>query len=265
MASSTNYSPRKIARESSFLGAIKKVVVAPLTWLAGQERDDNTPTKRRRDDPVVSDSASNDDEDDHHVRPKRMRMHSPPKAAPSGPYLDPPSAAFHQYRPKRRTPAPQVTRSSSLTLGLNRNTTRPNASRSTLSPIRLGRTMSIDPPLSQLYISREPSMPDVVMESNSGSTQIRESSMPASALTARPSFRMRSSLTPQPQPQPLPKQRQVSQPPPLTTLVNNPTFVRPPPTEDQAQPPTTLGNLAETVRSVRLSQPHFPTFWLISA
>ncbi|TFK17723.1 hypothetical protein FA15DRAFT_710520 [Coprinopsis marcescibilis] len=105
--------------------------------------------------------------------------------------------------------------------------------------------MSIDSPLSWLHILRDVSVPDVVMEGSQGSSFFRENSLPANALTSRPSFRMRTSLTPQPQ-------RKVSEPPALSNLVLNPTFIRPPPVqcqESQPPPTTTSGSFVETVGS----------------
>ncbi|TFK25034.1 hypothetical protein FA15DRAFT_668907 [Coprinopsis marcescibilis] len=247
MASSSNTSPKKIARQSSLLGTIKNIVAAPLTWLASTDRDgsaDSTGKRRRNLEPVSEpDNADNGGD----LSRKRMRLTSPPKSGLAA-YLDPPTSAFLNHRPKRRTPAP-VARSSSASaysLDSTRNK-RSSFSRSTLSPIRLGRTMSIDPPLSQLHISRDASVPDVVMGGSQGSSFYRENSLPANALTSRPSFRMRTSLTPQPQ-------REVSEPPPLSNLVLNPTFIRPPPQqhqEPQATAATTLGSLVDTVRSAR--------------
>ncbi|KAJ2937060.1 hypothetical protein H1R20_g46, partial [Candolleomyces eurysporus] len=241
MASSTSSSaaPRVARPNSSIFGAIKNIVSAPLTWLAGTDHDDQK-GKRRREQLVSEPSrAVSDDDDDHLARSsKRMRVSSPPQPTRSA-YLDPPAAAFQPF-PKRRTPAPIARSSSASARMLNppRNG-KPNVSRSTLSPIPLGRTMSIDPPMGQLR--RETSMHDVVMD-YAPVPLTRERSMPAVPLAGRPSFRMRSSLTPQPQ-------REVSEPPPLSTLMSKPTFVRAPPAQPEPQPVPTLGNLAETVRS----------------
>ncbi|EAU88404.2 hypothetical protein CC1G_05170 [Coprinopsis cinerea okayama7 len=246
MASTTNQ-PSKITRQGSLLGTIKNIVAAPLTWLAGSEHDDSSDStgKRRRLEPV-SESGTTDD-GDNATRTKRMRLNSPPKTVAPTAYNDPPSSAFVPLRVKRRTPAPPLARSSSTSANIlepPRNSRR-NVSRSTLSPPRIGRTMSMDPPLSQLYISRDASIPDVVMESGQASNT-RELSVPAGSLTARPSFRMRTSLTPQPQP------RELSEPPPISTLSLNPTFVRPPrPIQEEPKPSTTLGTLVESVRSAR--------------
>ncbi|PPQ66897.1 hypothetical protein CVT26_009837, partial [Gymnopilus dilepis] len=99
---------RVVRRDSSFLGTIKTIVTAPLSWLAPHD----TP-KRRRDSPVHHD-------DDHDRQSKRIRRNSPPP------------------QPPRRTSS-LVPRASSAVL--------PSA-RATVSPRRqpIPRTMSIDPP-----------------------------------------------------------------------------------------------------------------------
>jgi len=78
---------------------------------------------------------------------------------------------------------------------------------------------------------------------------VRDASIPPSPLSPRPSFRMRSSLTPQPT---LPPSRHFSEPPPLNQLVSNPMFLHPP--QAPHQPAVrTLGTLVENARSVRCS------------
>ncbi|KAJ2916054.1 hypothetical protein MD484_g4395, partial [Candolleomyces efflorescens] len=243
MASSTTSStaPRGARPNSSIFGAIRNIVSAPLTWLAGTDHDDQK-GKRRREQLVSEPSRAvpDDDEDLHLARSsKRMRVSSPPQPAHPA-YLDPPAAAFRPLS-KRRTPAPIARSSSASARMLNppRNG-KPHVPRSTLSPIPLGRTMSIDPPMVQLR--RETSMHDVAMD-YAPVPLTRELSMPAVPLAGRPSFRMRASLTPQP------PQRELSEPPPLSALMSKPTFVRAPPAQPEAQAVPTLGNLAETVRS----------------
>ncbi|KAJ7695012.1 hypothetical protein B0H14DRAFT_2650722 [Mycena olivaceomarginata] len=67
----------------------------------------------------------------------------------------------------------------------------------------------------------------------------------------RGSFRMRTSLTPQPA-----QPREVSEPPPLSSLAQKPVFVRPPPdscerVSSQSSSSSTLGSLVESRRSTR--------------
>ncbi|TEB36035.1 hypothetical protein FA13DRAFT_1223439 [Coprinellus micaceus] len=240
MASSSNPSAPSLARQGSFFGALKNIVAAPLTWLAGADQDDQR-GKRRREQVVAEPERGS--EDDAQPRNKRMRVQSPPKYASRAAYLDPPSTAFQQP-PKRRTPAP-ISRSSSASAGIlhHPRNTRPNAPRSTLSPIRLGRTMSIDPPM--IPMRRETSIHDVVMDSSPASSpgpMGRELSLPPPPLASRPSFKMRSSLTPQPQ-------REVSEPPPISSLSTNPKFVRAPlQHQPESRPVQTLGTLVENQR-----------------
>ncbi|KAF4615306.1 hypothetical protein D9613_002849 [Agrocybe pediades] len=189
--------PKPLAKQnSSFIGSIKSFVSSPLNWLSGNE---DTQGKRRRDDPIVVD-------DDLSHRSKRMRIDSPaePTPAPVAPPLRRPSV---------------VPRASSVVLP---------STRATLSPRRVQRTMSIDPP------RRDTDM-DMLIDN------------PPSP---RLPFRMRSSLTPQPQQA---QQRFNTEPPPLNTLASNPVFIHQPtqPRETSTPPTTTLGSLVETVRAKR--------------
>ena len=121
MASSSNERrPAKLARHnSSFLGTIKNLVTAPLTWFGNQD-DEFTSGKRRRSlQQAPSEPMLSTDEESR--RSKRMRLHSPPQ-------------------PARRTSV--IPRASSAVLPSR-------AHRATLSPMRnlsISRTMSIDPP-----------------------------------------------------------------------------------------------------------------------
>ncbi|KAJ3491965.1 hypothetical protein NLJ89_g11284 [Agrocybe chaxingu] len=111
--------------------------------------------------------------------------------------------------------------------------------------------MSIDPP--SLGLRRDtsssafnfgPSISDMDMVVDS----TRDVSMPPSPLSPRPSFRMRSSLTPQPQFAP---SRHISEPPPLNVLMSNPVFIHPPAQIHDPAPAPTLGSLAESQRTAR--------------
>ncbi|PPQ63177.1 hypothetical protein CVT24_005722 [Panaeolus cyanescens] len=239
--------PTKLARQnSSFLGAIKNIVTAPLNWFGNPVEDDETSGKRRRPveqtptEPSLSmDVSLDDDIDDATRRSKRMRLHSPPRTTQH--YLDPPAAALRNDKMRRTSVVP---RASSAVLPSTRS------GRATLSPHRrvpVSRTMSIDPP--HLPPRRDASF-------NFGSSDVDMSipdiSMPPSPRSPRPSFRMRSSLTPQPQQ----LSRHISEPPPLNSLVSNPHFVQPPSQPVEPKQAPTLGTLVESVRTVRSPTRH---------
>ncbi|KAF9475681.1 hypothetical protein BDN70DRAFT_227018 [Pholiota conissans] len=248
----------KLTRQnSSFIGAIKNIVKVPLNWFANQDgAGTGTPGKRRRqldqepteefldegNDSAMQDNtqtSENDDEASRHT--KRMRIHSPAHRT-SQSYLDSPAATLHRVDPSRRTSI--VPRASSAVLP---------SSRATLSPRRhvpVTRTMSIDPPYHTL-VRRESSAFDFGVPLPSAEVDydmaMDDASMPPSPRRSpRPSFRMRSSVTPQP-----PPARYISEPPPLNTLVSNPVFLHPPAQSVQQTAPT-LGALVESVRAVEL-------------
>lgn len=243
--------PAKLARQnSSFLGAIKNIVTAPLNWFGNPLEDEESSGKRRRPieqvptEPSLSmDLSLDDDIDDATRRSKRMRLHSPPRTAQH--YLDPPPAALRPDNKMRRTSV--VPRASSAVLPSTRST------RATLSPHRrvpVTRTMSIDPP--HLPPRRESSFnfgSSLSTDVDMSMVSIQDVSMPPSPRSPRPSFRMRSSLTPQPQQLP----RHISEPPPLNSLVSNPHFVQPPAPAVESKPVPTLGKLVESVRTVSLT------------
>ena len=161
-SSSSERRPVKLVRHnSSFLGTIKSLVTAPLTWFGSQD-DESTNGKRRRPvQQVPTEPMLSSDEETR--RSKRMRLHSPPQ-------------------PVRRTSV--IPRASSAVLPSRVN-------RSTVSPMRhlsISRTMSIDPP------TRENSF-NFVNDMDISMDAIRD----PSPLSPKLSFRMRSSLTPQPQ------------------------------------------------------------------
>ena len=240
---------RIVRRNSSFLGTIKSIVSAPLGWFGNQD-DDATPGKRRRaveqtpTEPILNIAAGSDNDndiDDTIRRSKRMRLQSPSRA--SQPYLDPPAAALRRADSTRRASA--VPRASSAILPSS------SGSWATLSPRRrlsIARTMSIDPP--HLLPIRRDSSFNFALPSSAESDfdmvvdSFGDSSRPSSP---RPSFRMRSSMTPQPQ---QPPQRYISEPPPLNFLISKPTFVHPPAQAHEPSPVPTLGSLADSVRTV---------------
>ncbi|KAF8626144.1 hypothetical protein AX15_005038 [Amanita polypyramis BW_CC] len=259
--------------DSSFLSTIKSIVTAPLAWLSGNDGFDDFKGKRRRpsspSEPTLGDEGAS--------RTKRMRVDSPPidvekpqtLHSRSTPYLDPPSHIFKQQRASEQH-AQSIPRSSSLSISTstiqpyssNTTTTATNNVRSTLSPLRnlgISRTMSVDPPTRTLRresaMANIPVHRDVSFENTKSlprSPSLREHSMPLIPQSTRPSFR----ITPQPSAPPV--QRESSEPPPLSSLIINPVFVRAP----SAQPPdfrqhsaanqtVTLGSLADLSRSVR--------------
>jgi nucleoporin NUP1 len=255
--------PRKLVRNSSLFGSIKNFVAAPFSRLftgSSEEFDDEKDSsgKRRR----YQNGIQNNSEayEDGPAPAKRLRVGSPslspPPPASRSAYLDPPSSAFKRatstsiYNPPSR--ATSITIPSTTISDTN--------ARSTISPLRrqLSSGMSIDPhPTSATNprpISRDVSMA-AIPHASSGQQDAalqrperlpsRDHSMPP--LSSRPSFIMRNSMTPQPHPQ-----RDVSEPPPMTSLSSYPVFVRGPSQTKEAQPKitTTLGSLVDSKRSV---------------
>ncbi|KAF9532413.1 hypothetical protein CPB83DRAFT_833008 [Crepidotus variabilis] len=266
MASSTSTTARQptrgqplVRQNSSFLGTIKNIVTAPLSWF-GHQDGDATGAKRRRD--VVqqptervlangSGTTGSRDVDDEEMgdslrRSKRMRLNTPPgRTVNAEGYNDPPVSAFGRTQTNSIRRASLVPRASSAVLPSSRN------SRATLSPSRrhhhqapsqIKRTMSIDPPhvVSRRNVSNSSSnWSNVGMDMDNAMDTGRDTSMPPSP---RPSFRMRASMTPQPQHVPA---RHISEPPPLNALISNPQFLHPPTqAQERAQTPT-LGSLVD--------------------
>ncbi|KAH0830287.1 hypothetical protein J3R83DRAFT_1652 [Lanmaoa asiatica] len=261
-----------LARSNSFFGTIKNIVTAPFTWFGGSEDEfEDTKGKRRRL-PVASEDTHMEDES-LPSRAKRMRVSSPDRV--TQPYLDPPGSAFTQ---PRRTldhstfgTVRDVTRSPRKMLHIpstsnqsprNRRTASPLPSGSHLRPQGLTRTMSLDPPSRSSFSSRiqaAPTIPDLQSEPNHAGdsmTTSRDVSMSPRRL------RVRSSLTPQPSATgfgpvvPPRRERGLDEPPPLTALMSNPMFVKPPPAIQKqvaAEPPKqlTLGNLIDSQRTAR--------------
>lgn len=266
---------QSLSRTNTLFGAIKNIVTAPLSWFAStddfEDTRDNT-GKRRRLAAVPIEPAS--DEEESAPRTKRMRVHSPPRELQrEGGYLEPPSSMFQ--RP------PSIGRS--VSMGTQTNSlphpaagTTSSYVRSTLSPLRnlsISRTMSIDPPprpqsqdrgafqsqrplsshqdgdssmesIHALPLLSAPTVPSFLRSSHS---MPRDLSMPYS----RPTFRMRTSLTPQP----AQIQRERSEPPSVQLLRTHPTFVKPPPLQEEdrvgsVEPAPTLGSLVDSVRQV---------------
>ncbi|KZP23714.1 hypothetical protein FIBSPDRAFT_951928, partial [Athelia psychrophila] len=281
-ASSRSYTQQKrkvdgrrqpVARSSSFLGTIKNLVTAPLSWFSQDDDDfEDANGKRRR--------AGQSDEarelvDEGEKRVKRMRISSPPRQDQPG-YLDPPGRIFQQPRSappgtlsfppltSRGHPSP-IQRSTSVaapSLSVQRH---PRNNRHTVSPNRtsfgqadaMSRTMSMDPPARIFPTNGAALSPSRDRHRYSVSMSIPRE---ASTSPTRSLFRMRTSLTPQPSgpnfgPS-IPQRREATEPPTLEQLAANPIFVRPPPEHSKSKnatndSKTTLGSLADSQRSSR--------------
>ena len=221
---SSEHRPAKLVRHnSSFLGTIKNIVTAPLTWFGNQD-DEFTSGKRRRLSLQQAPTESMLSTDEETRRSKRMRLHSPPQPA------------------KRKSAIPRAS-SAVLPSRVNRPTLSP------MHPLSIRRTMSIDPPTCENSFNFFNDM-DTSMDT------IRD----LSPLSPRPSFRMRSSLTPQPQL----TSRHISEPPPLNVFISShPVFLHPPSVPHDPSPAPTLGSLVESVRSVSARLTVFSSFVLI--
>lgn len=247
-------------RNSSFFGSLKSLVTAPLAWFASTDDFEDSKDfqgKRRRLAGAPSEPAV--EEDDRSARNKRMRIHSPPRdesysqttASVHG-YLDPPGSVFQSQQHRQSNPLvqPSSIRSLSVTQSYDLN----NKNNNHLQASMHSRNMSIDPPprpLSSGFATSSNLLhrDTPIDSSNLIRTVSRDLSMPP--LSDRPSFLMRTSMTPQPL-------REVSEPPPLKTLYSNPTFLHAPsaaPSKPMRNELTrsssvTLGSLADTVRRV---------------
>jgi nucleoporin NUP1 len=252
---------------SSLFGTIRNIVTAPLTWFASTDDfEDSKDLKGKRRRVVAPQNGTLGQHDGWSTPSKRMRVYSPPRDHqqpdyPSGNsygYLDPPTSVFQQQHNQpnffnQPSTAPPVSVSIPVP---TMQAYEPLRNNNTLfRGSTLSRTMSIDPP--SRPVSRSSAMPSVLpplnfdnlMETSASLVghPTRDRSMPP--LSARPSFRMRTSMTPQP------PQKEASEPPSLSTLVINPMFVRGPSAHggDHQQPSATLGSLVDSVRSVCVS------------
>lgn len=244
-------------RSGSIMATIRNIVTAPLAWFSTTDEFEDTSGKRRRA-PVSQPSA---DVSDERRSAKRQRVASPP--SPSHGYLDPPLTMF-QPRPGRKDgsqdpvstifpPSTQMAADTqehhpdkpgrhSLSAGV---WSRHGQSREVSMDNLPNRLIARDATMVPLPLSREASLSSVPRDSSVGPVR----------------FRMRTTLSPIPVgsdygPTPKRRDRDPSEPPPLTTLMSNPIFVKPPhnqhPTHrsQSAQPTTTLGALAQTSRVV---------------
>ena len=259
-----------VARSSSFLGALKNIVTAPLTWFGQEENNlEDVSGKRRRL------GSSDEDEvakEDGGSRKKRMRVSNPVEEGQLG-YLDPPGQLFEQ--PRSAPPTSKHHSVPSLPCypsSINRSTSvqTPSSSirrmpsgvnRHTISPHRtsfgqadnMSRTMSMDPPARQL-LTRDITM--TPSHDRFPTSVPREDSISPT----RSPFRMRTSLTPQSfgstfGPTFQHHREQASEPPTLEELTENPKFVRPPrelsrQSDLSGESAITLGSLAESQKHV---------------
>ncbi|KAJ7208169.1 hypothetical protein B0H12DRAFT_1158492 [Mycena haematopus] len=250
-----------VRSNSSLLGTIKNIVTAPLAWFATAEDFEDSPDlkgKRRRHPAQNSDPAAGDSEGAPQTKrakvqspDNQIQFHPEPQYAapafsqPSMGYLDPPVSVFNNN---------DFYRSNSVSMVAPTVNQLNPSNRSALS-----RTMSIDPPQNSVSFSRDTPMNfmpldrDTSMEPSGfmrkSSSIPRDLSMPLPP--ARSLFRIRTSLTPQPA-----QPREVSEPPPLSSLAQKPVFVRPPPdsrerVSSQSSSSSTLGSLVESQRSTR--------------
>lgn len=267
-----------VARSSSFLGAIKNIVTAPLSWFA-QDDDhfEDTKGKRRR---LANSGGAGVATEDGGSRSKRMRIGSPERQTDQLGYLDPPRKIFQQphsappssgfgQSPALPSSPASISRSTSATTPSHTVQRLPSRNnRHTVSPLRnsftqadmISRTMSMDPP------ARNSLTRDIIMTPTHGSANRYSMSMPrdSSMSPTRSQLRMRTSLTPQPSGStfgPLLSQRReyASEPPTLEELMANPMFVRAPPPESSHQRnesgelTVTLGSLVDSHRGVSVN------------
>ncbi|KAG1842666.1 hypothetical protein DFJ58DRAFT_748113 [Suillus subalutaceus] len=258
--------PAALGRKNSFFGAIKNIVTAPLSWFGGSEEDfdDGDARGKRRRLPIASEQTRDDSDSDSEQRTKRMRMGSPNRD--KQPYLDPPRSAFRQHHRtsedvriqnhRHVSPSPRKALRVPTTTPRNRRTMSPYPSGSQLKAQPSVRTMSLDPPSGLGYFGSParlqpvPTMQDLTEEKDAMSIS-REPSMS--------NLRMRTSVTPQPSGSdfgpviPPRRERDPTEPPPLTTLMSNPMFVKPPPGLQKSSTAemtrqATLGSLLDSQR-----------------
>ena len=241
-------------RSGSIMATIRNIVTAPLSWFSTTNEFEDTPGKRRRV-PVSPPSA---DASDEHRSVKRQRVASP-RPQPQG-YLDPPLTMFQRSKHEGASQDPTSTAFPSMNNTLEHQpdkSGRHNLSATVWSRRGQSREVSMDN-LPNRLITRDATMvPLPVSREASFSSVPRDSSVGP----VRAPFRMRTTLSPIPVgsdygPNPKRRERDPSEPPPLTALMSNPIFVKPPPNQHQThrsqsvQPTTTLGALAQTSRAV---------------
>jgi nucleoporin NUP1 len=276
--------PRKT---SSFFGTIKSFVSAPLAWLSDAG---DTGSKRQHVGNGYDDDDSDSSEGGGRRGPKRMRVDGPGElavpAAPGQqqqqyelppppqrerpkPYLDPPSSVFApkaaSYGNLQNIPERALRPTRSVTM----QPVEPSMPRRTISPLpsrasftaaarNMPVSMSVDPPH---VVPATTTMSTSSLRDLGGSTfSLRDDSPQVAAVGSGTggssmgptSFRMRTSLPPTLSRLSL-APRDPSEPPPLSALVSNPSFVRAPTEMMRSatmQPNMTLGSYMETRRLV---------------
>ena len=256
----------QLARSGSLIGALKNIVSAPLAWFTSYDDQENLSGKRSR----ITNAILEDEGTYHEDQPsaKRKRIDSPelsgppPQLAPRSTqgYLDVPDNLLSKPvgGRNRSSAQPGHGRSSSMVAPLSipavqgahpaRRTASPAGILASSQLIAAQRTQSMDPPQYRaISLSR-----DVSMEDGQFGSATRDVTMSPSR---RDPFqlRARNSLTPQPTgqsfgPNVRHKERDASEPPPLSALMSKPQFVKPPLQTAQGQAGqdfTTLGSLAE--------------------
>ncbi|KAI0079002.1 hypothetical protein K474DRAFT_1706003 [Panus rudis PR-1116 ss-1] len=268
---SSNGRAQRLTRSTSVFSALANLV-NPLTWISPSSSSSEPNEQGKR-------AAKDDLHEDTGRTVKRKRMHSPepqddadsdmppqrPTRAKEG-YLDPPQSMvgggqFDRTRAPPRAsslvvPSRQVPRRDRFSLS-------PQPS-SKLNSTAVAPTQPVDG--SELYRnqnegSRDGSLVPLPSSRDGSIEPPMSSSSPARELSMSPSrakFRMRTSLTPQPTgqefgPTPHRRERDRSEPPPLSSLISNPVFVKPPPNlqtvpEESSQNVITLGSIAEQRR-----------------
>jgi hypothetical protein len=263
------------SRAVSMFSSLKSLVTTPLSWFANTGNDtfesEDTPGKRKL---VHGSSRPYDSDGEQHDTPsayrvKRIRLNSPERVATSpvphpAPYLDPPTSTLRAST-LPRSHAPRSTRPYALS---SNRIPIPLPDTSRLSPLSnpprthaaaISRTMSMDPPT-----ARRPSVPLPLPISRDVSMEFSPN---LSAEPPNPPFRMRSALTPQPGaplygPNPQRRERNPSEPPPLTSLIENPIFVKPPSVPQEPRRVSddssslTLGSLVGAQKSVYILFSH---------
>lgn len=277
------------SRSISMFSSLKSLVTTPLSWFANAADDsfesEDTPGKRKLIHRPAHWSDSDGDKRDapDAFRVKRIRLHSPVRVATQSvppapaPYLDPPTPSLRSsshprthvskptrpYAPSSNTihiPRPDTSRISPLSFN--------PPPRTQAAPV--ARTMSMDPPRAPRIFVQEPSyLPPPI----SRDVSMEEFCPIPSAQPANPPFRMRSTLTPQPGappygPNPQRRERNPSEPPPLTALIENPIFVKPPPVPQEQRrvngSSLTLGSLVDTQKLVYILPFLAPFFFSLS-
>ncbi|KAI9446630.1 hypothetical protein H4582DRAFT_2069931 [Lactarius indigo] len=263
------------SRAISMFSSLKSLVTTPFSWFANAGNDtfesEDTPGKRKliRAPSHPYDSEGEQQDTPSAYRVKRIRLNSPERVAippvpSSAPYLDPPTPSL---RPSTH-PRTHASKSTRPYTSSSNNIPIPRPDTSRLSPLSnpshtqappIARTMSMDPPT-----ARRPSVPpSSVLPPPISRDVSMEFSPNLSAEPPNPPFRMRSALTPQPGaplygPNPQRRERNPSEPPPLTALIENPIFVKPPPAP-QEQRHVSDGSSSLTLGSLAGAQKSGPT------